>query len=52
MNKTELINAVAEKTGLAKKDAEAAVKAVTETSVQWIKVCIWRKGLVISSLSC
>ena len=31
MNKTELINAVAEKTGLAKKDAEAAVKAVTET---------------------
>ena len=31
MNKTELIAAVAEKTGLAKKDAEAAVKAVTET---------------------
>ncbi len=30
MNKTELIAAVAEKTGLAKKDAEAAVKAVTE----------------------
>ena len=31
MNKNELIAAVAEKTGLAKKDAEAAVKAVTET---------------------
>ena len=31
MNKTELIAAVAEKTGLAKKDAEAAVKAFTET---------------------
>ena len=31
MNKTELIAAVAEKTGIAKKDAEAAVKAVTDT---------------------
>ena len=31
MNKTELIAAVAEKTGISKKDAEAAVKAVTDT---------------------
>ncbi len=30
MNKTELIAAVAEKTGLSKKDAEAAVKAFTD----------------------
>lgn len=30
MNKTELIAAVAEKTGLNKKDAEAAVKAFTD----------------------
>jgi len=33
MNKSELITAVAEKTGLAKKDAEKAVKAVIETVV-------------------
>ena len=31
MNKSELIAEVAEKTGLTKKDAEAAVKAVTDT---------------------
>lgn len=31
MNKTELVASVAEKTGLAKKDAEAAVKAVFES---------------------
>lgn len=31
MNKSELIAEVAEKTGLTKKDAEAAVKAVTNT---------------------
>ena len=31
MNKTELVAAVAEKTGLSRKDAEAAVKAFTET---------------------
>ena len=30
MNKTELINAVADKTELSKKDAEAAVSAVIE----------------------
>ena len=30
MNKTELVAAVAEKTGLTKKDAEAAVKAFTD----------------------
>ena len=33
MNKSELISAVAEKTGLAKKDAEKAIKAVMETVV-------------------
>ena len=31
MNKTELIAAIAERTELSKKDAEAAVKAFTET---------------------
>ena len=31
MNKTELINAVAEKTGLSKKDSESAVAAVVDT---------------------
>ena len=30
MNKTELINAVAEKTGLSKKDSDAAVAAVVD----------------------
>ena len=31
MNKTELINAIAEKAGLTKKDADAALKAVVDT---------------------
>lgn len=31
MNRTELVQAVAERTGLTKKDAEAAVKATFET---------------------
>ncbi len=31
MNKTELVNAVAEKTGLSKKDSEKAVSAVFES---------------------
>lgn len=34
MNKTELINAVAEKTGMQKKDTEKAVAAVFETIVE------------------
>ncbi|MCI8807341.1 MAG: hypothetical protein HFF21_04340, partial [Oscillospiraceae bacterium] len=42
MNKTELIAAVAEKTGLSKKDSDAAVAAVvdaiTESLVQGEKV--------------
>ena len=42
MNKTELINVVAEKTGLSKKDSETAVSAVidsiTETLVSGDKV--------------
>ena len=42
MNKAELINAVAEKTGLSKKDSESAVAAVvdviTESLVQGEKV--------------
>lgn len=33
MNKTELIAAVAEKTGMSKKDADAAVSAVIDTIV-------------------
>ena len=32
MNKTELIAAIAEKTGLSKKDSEAAVSAVVDAS--------------------
>ena len=37
MNKTELIAAVAEKTGLTKKDAERVVSAIFETIVATIK---------------
>ena len=38
MNKTELINAVAEKAELSKKDAEAAVTAITGALVEGEKV--------------
>lgn len=34
MNKTELVNAVAENAGLSKKDADAAVKAVVDAVAQ------------------
>ena len=37
MNKTQLIDAVATKTGLKKKDAEAAVNAVNEAIVEALK---------------
>lgn len=37
MNKTELISAVAEKTGLSKKDSEKAVSAVIDTIVDTMK---------------
>ena len=37
MNKTELINAVAEKASIAKKDADKAVTAVLDTIVETIK---------------
>ncbi|MBQ2676346.1 MAG: HU family DNA-binding protein [Clostridia bacterium] len=37
MNKTELINAVAEKAGLTKKDADKAVAAVIESVVDALK---------------
>ena len=37
MNKTELVAAVAEKTGLSKKDAEKAVKAVFDTVEETLK---------------
>ena len=37
MNKTEFIKAIAEKTGLPKKDAAAAVAAALETITQTIK---------------
>ena len=33
MNKTELVDAIAKETGLSKKDAEKAVKALTEAGV-------------------
>ncbi|MCI2048996.1 MAG: HU family DNA-binding protein [Lachnospiraceae bacterium] len=37
MNKTELVAAIAEKAGLSKKDAEAALKAFTETVTKELK---------------
>ena len=37
MNKTEFIKAIAEKTGLSKKDAASAVAAALETITQTIK---------------
>ncbi|HGJ5916713.1 HU family DNA-binding protein [Arsenophonus nasoniae] len=37
MNKTELINKVSKKSGLAKKDAEKAVNAFTETITESLK---------------
>ena len=37
MNKTELVTAVSEKTGLAKKDAERAVNAMLETVAESLK---------------
>ncbi len=37
MNKTELVAAIAEKAGLSKKDAEAAVKAFTEVVTEELK---------------
>ena len=37
MNKTELVAAIAEKTGLSKKDAESAVKAFTEVVSEELK---------------
>ena len=37
MNKTDLVNAIAEKTGLSKKDSEAALKAVTGTIADALK---------------
>ena len=37
MNKTELIAAVAEKTGLSKKDSDAAVNAVLNTIAETLK---------------
>ena len=37
MNKTELVAAIAEKSGLSKKDSEAAVKAFVETVTDELK---------------
>ena len=37
MNKTEFVAAIAAKSGLSKKDAEAAYKAFTETVVESVK---------------
>ena len=37
MNKMELVSAMADKTGLSKKDAEAALKAFTETVAEELK---------------
>ena len=37
MNKSELVSAMVEKAGISKKDAEAALKAFTETVVEEMK---------------
>ena len=37
MNKTELVSAIADKAGLSKKDAEAALKAFTDTVTKQLK---------------
>lgn len=37
MNKTEFVSRIAEKSGVSKKDAEAVVKAFTETVVETVK---------------
>ncbi|MCR5651566.1 MAG: HU family DNA-binding protein [Lachnospiraceae bacterium] len=37
MNKTELVSAMADKAGLSKKDAEAALKAFTDTVTKQLK---------------
>ncbi|MGN0557651.1 MAG: HU family DNA-binding protein [Acutalibacteraceae bacterium] len=37
MNKTELVNSVAEKAGISKKDADKAVAAVVDTVVEALK---------------
>lgn len=37
MNKTELVEAIASKTGLSKKDAESSLKAFTETVTEELK---------------
>ena len=37
MNKTELVSAMAEKTGLSKKDAEAALRAFTDVVAEELK---------------
>lgn len=37
MNKTELVMAIADKTGLSKKDVDAALKAFTETVAETVK---------------
>lgn len=39
MNKTELVSAIAEKAGISKKDADAAVKAFTDTVTEELKKC-------------
>ena len=39
MNKAELISAVAEKSGLAKKDADAAVNAMLESIEEALEAC-------------
>ncbi|MBQ3951360.1 MAG: HU family DNA-binding protein, partial [Oscillospiraceae bacterium] len=37
MNKTELVSAIAEKTGLSKKDSEKALAAAVETVTEALK---------------
>ena len=52
MNKTELIAAVAEKTGLKKKDAEAAVAAVLThrpLAVAVVEVARWAVAVVVAT---
>ena len=47
MNKTELIAAVAEKTGLSKKDSDAAVNAVLNTITETFRYLSKRMGSLL-----
>lgn len=52
MNKTELIGCVAEKSGLAKKDAEKAVNAVLDAVVETLKAAKRYSWLALATSKC